>query len=158
MGARQADIILPSTSYVEKEGIYVNTFGNAQQGQKAVVPSGWAAPTSKPLNADLADGARTRRRSSQDARDDFEITKALSQTLLRDGDATTGPAPLGVFPLGHPSTCSQKVLWQGPNLLEEVAQSHIYSAFLLSSEAAPKHQQGRCRRPSGAEISRSNPR
>ena len=37
-GARQADIILPSTSYVEKDGIYVNTEGRVQQSQTAILP------------------------------------------------------------------------------------------------------------------------
>lgn len=36
IGAKQADVILPSTTYVEKNAIYVNTEGRVQQSQQAV--------------------------------------------------------------------------------------------------------------------------
>lgn len=36
IGAKQADVILPSTTYVEKNATYVNTQGRVQQSQQAV--------------------------------------------------------------------------------------------------------------------------
>lgn len=36
IGAKQADVILPSTTYVEKNSTYVNTEGRVQQSQQAV--------------------------------------------------------------------------------------------------------------------------
>lgn len=62
LGARQADIILPSSSYVEKSGLYVNTEGRVQQSQAAIRPSGAQA----------------------DIRDDFMILQALSNLLSSD--------------------------------------------------------------------------
>ena len=39
IGAKQADVILPSTTYIEKDGIYVNTEGRVGHGARAVPPS-----------------------------------------------------------------------------------------------------------------------
>jgi NADH-quinone oxidoreductase subunit G len=39
-GAHGADVILPGAAYTEKSGIYVNTEGRAQMGQRAVFPKG----------------------------------------------------------------------------------------------------------------------
>jgi NADH-quinone oxidoreductase subunit G len=55
-GAAQADIILPGAAYSEKSGIWVNLEGRVQRGQRAVFPPG-------------------------DARDDWTILRALSDTL-----------------------------------------------------------------------------
>jgi NADH-quinone oxidoreductase subunit G len=41
-GARQADLILPAAAYSEKHGIYVNTEGRVQRGEKASFPPGEA--------------------------------------------------------------------------------------------------------------------
>jgi NADH-quinone oxidoreductase subunit G len=41
-GAMRADLILPSAAYTEKNGIYVNTEGRVQLGQRAVFPKGEA--------------------------------------------------------------------------------------------------------------------
>lgn len=61
LGAKQADLILPSTSYVEKKGLYMNTEGRLQQSQIATQPSGQQAKTQ--------------------ARDDWKIIKALESIL-----------------------------------------------------------------------------
>jgi NADH-quinone oxidoreductase subunit G len=55
-GAAQADIILPGAAYTEKFGTWVNLEGRVQRGQRAVFPPG-------------------------DARDDWTILRALSDTL-----------------------------------------------------------------------------
>jgi NADH-quinone oxidoreductase subunit G len=39
-GAHRADVILPGAAYTEKDGIYVNTEGRVQLGQRAVFPKG----------------------------------------------------------------------------------------------------------------------
>ncbi len=41
-GAQRADLILPSAAYTEKNGLYVNTEGRVQMGQRAVFPKGEA--------------------------------------------------------------------------------------------------------------------
>jgi NADH-quinone oxidoreductase subunit G len=41
-GAHRADIILPGAAYTEKSGLYVNTEGRAQRGERAVFPKGEA--------------------------------------------------------------------------------------------------------------------
>jgi NADH-quinone oxidoreductase subunit G len=55
-GAAMADIILPGAAYTEKSGTWVNLEGRVQRGQRAVFPPG-------------------------DARDDWTILRALSDTL-----------------------------------------------------------------------------
>jgi len=41
-GAHRADIILPGAAYTEKAGLYVNTEGRVQRGERAVYPKGEA--------------------------------------------------------------------------------------------------------------------
>jgi NADH-quinone oxidoreductase subunit G len=41
-GAHRADIILPGAAYTEKSGLYVNTEGRVQRGERAVFPKGEA--------------------------------------------------------------------------------------------------------------------
>ena len=41
-GAHKADLILPGAAYTEKDGLYVNTEGRVQMGQRAVFPKGEA--------------------------------------------------------------------------------------------------------------------
>ena len=41
-GAAKADVILPGAAYTEKSGIYVNTEGRVQLGNRAVFPKGLA--------------------------------------------------------------------------------------------------------------------
>jgi NADH-quinone oxidoreductase subunit G len=55
-GAAAADVVLPGAAYTEKPGIYVNTEGRVQRGERAVFPPG-------------------------DAREDWAILRALSDTL-----------------------------------------------------------------------------
>ena len=55
-GAHRADVILPSAAYTEKAGLYVNTEGRVQQGDRAAFPPG-------------------------DAREDWAILRALSEVL-----------------------------------------------------------------------------
>jgi NADH-quinone oxidoreductase subunit G len=55
-GAHRADVILPSAAYTEKDGIYVNTEGRVQRGERAVFPKG-------------------------EAREDWAILRALSARL-----------------------------------------------------------------------------
>jgi NADH-quinone oxidoreductase subunit G len=55
-GAHRADVILPGAAYTEKNGIYVNTEGRVQLGQRAVFPKG-------------------------EAKEDWAILRALSERL-----------------------------------------------------------------------------
>jgi len=41
-GANRADIVLPGAAYTEKNGLYVNTEGRVQRGERAVFPKGEA--------------------------------------------------------------------------------------------------------------------
>jgi NADH-quinone oxidoreductase subunit G len=55
-GAHRADVILPGAAYTEKDGLYVNTEGRVQRGERAVFPKG-------------------------EAREDWAILRALSEKL-----------------------------------------------------------------------------
>ncbi|MCW6509719.1 NADH-quinone oxidoreductase subunit NuoG [Lichenifustis flavocetrariae] len=55
-GAHRADVILPGSAYTEKPGLYVNTEGRVQRGDRAAFPPG-------------------------DAREDWAILRALSDVL-----------------------------------------------------------------------------
>jgi NADH-quinone oxidoreductase subunit G len=55
-GANRADVILPGAAYTEKNGLYVNTEGRVQQGNRAIFPPG-------------------------EAREDWSILRALSAVL-----------------------------------------------------------------------------
>ena len=55
-GAHRADVILPGAAYTEKNGLYVNTEGRVQRGERAVFPKG-------------------------EAREDWTILRALSERL-----------------------------------------------------------------------------
>jgi NADH-quinone oxidoreductase subunit G len=55
-GAHRADVILPGAAYTEKDGLYVNTEGRVQMGERAVFPKG-------------------------DAREDWAVLRALSERL-----------------------------------------------------------------------------
>ena len=55
-GAHRADVILPGAAYTEKDGLYVNTEGRVQRGERAVFPKG-------------------------EAKEDWAILRALSELL-----------------------------------------------------------------------------
>ncbi|ATQ43066.1 NADH-quinone oxidoreductase subunit NuoG [Caulobacter mirabilis] len=55
-GAHKADVILPGAAYTEKNGLYVNTEGRVQMGERAVFPKG-------------------------EAREDWAVLRALSERL-----------------------------------------------------------------------------
>jgi NADH-quinone oxidoreductase subunit G len=57
-GAHRADVILPGAAYTEKSGIFVNTEGRVQMANRAAFPPG-------------------------DAREDWAIVRALSETLAK---------------------------------------------------------------------------
>jgi NADH-quinone oxidoreductase subunit G len=70
-GAHRADVILPGAAYTEKDGLYVNTEGRVQRGERAVFPKGearedWAILRAlseyvgKPLPYDTLDQLRDR--------------------------------------------------------------------------------------------------
>ncbi len=56
VGAQAADVILPGSAYTEKDAVWVNTEGRPQLGRRAIFPPG-------------------------DAREDWTILRALSETL-----------------------------------------------------------------------------
>jgi NADH-quinone oxidoreductase subunit G len=55
-GAHRADVVLPGAAYTEKPGLYVNTEGRVQRGERAVFPKG-------------------------EAREDWAVLRALSERL-----------------------------------------------------------------------------
>ena len=55
-GAHRADVVLPGAAYTEKNGIYVNTEGRVQLGQRAIFPPG-------------------------EAREDWAVIRALSEVV-----------------------------------------------------------------------------
>src|SRR5665213_2277276 len=55
-GAHRADVVLPGAAYTEKAGLYVNTEGRVQRGERAVFPKG-------------------------EAKEDWSILRALSEHL-----------------------------------------------------------------------------
>ena len=55
-GAHRADVVLPGAAYTEKAGLYVNTEGRVQRGERAVFPKG-------------------------EAKEDWSILRALSERL-----------------------------------------------------------------------------
>ncbi len=55
-GAHRADVILPGADYTEKSGLYVNTEGRVQRGERAVFPKG-------------------------EAKEDWSILRALSEVM-----------------------------------------------------------------------------
>ena len=70
-GAARADVILPGSAYVEKQGTYVNTEGRVQRGNKAATPPGearedwtilraFSAVINKPLPYDTLDALQAR--------------------------------------------------------------------------------------------------
>ena len=50
-GAGSADLILPSSCYLEEDGIFVNTEGRAQYARKAIQPPGQAKENWKIIRA-----------------------------------------------------------------------------------------------------------
>ena len=50
-GAVSADLILPSTCYLEEDGIFVNTEGRSQYARKAIQPPGKAKENWKIIRA-----------------------------------------------------------------------------------------------------------
>ena len=116
IGATYADIILPSSAYVEKVGKYVNTEGRVQQTEMAI-------------------------QSEQDTRDDWKIIKALTQSFSSHVEfstfntpaTTTLPsfAPLNMSYLPKPSLelFMAKVLKGQENLWESSSQNDFSVLF-----------------------------
>jgi NADH-quinone oxidoreductase subunit G len=99
-GAHKADIILPGAAYTEKNGLYVNTEGRVQRGERAVYPKGEARE----------DWAIIRALSEHlDARLPYDSLDALRARLFADhptfghiGHAPgSTPAKLDLSKLGH---------------------------------------------------------
>jgi hypothetical protein len=73
IGAKQANVILPSLSYVEKKGTYVNTEGRVQQTRTAV-------------------------QSGSEARDDWKILEALSDYCFASAFSVNAASfPFGII-------------------------------------------------------------
>jgi NADH-quinone oxidoreductase subunit G len=76
-GAQRADVILPGAAYTEKTGTYVNTEGRPQFAERAVFPPG-------------------------DAREDWAILRALSETLGAKLPFDTGGQLRAALAIAHP--------------------------------------------------------
>ncbi len=76
-GAHRADVILPGAAYPEKSGIYVNTEGRVQMSERASFPPG-------------------------DAREDWAIIRALSETLKQKLPYDSLPQLRAAIGAAHP--------------------------------------------------------
>ena len=103
-GAAAADIVLPTASYAEKHGTYVNVEGRVQRGERSVFPPG-------------------------DAREDWAILRALSAVLGAplpfDSFAGVRQAMISETPeLGHEGLASFP--WSPPSLAGSASGGVVY--------------------------------
>ena len=91
-GAHGADVILPGAAYTEKTGLYVNTEGRVQLGQRAVFPKG-------------------------EAKEDWAILRALSERLGADA-ALRHPGPAARQAVRRPPDLRPDRLCAGPGRRE----------------------------------------
>jgi NADH-quinone oxidoreductase subunit G len=100
VGAHRADIILPGAAYTEKSGLYVNTEGRVQRGERAVYPKGEAKEDWAILRA-LSEhlGARLPYDTLDQLRDRlFRDHASFGQIGYAPGSS---PAPLNLAALGE---------------------------------------------------------
>jgi NADH-quinone oxidoreductase subunit G len=99
-GAMRADLVLPSAAYTEKPGLYVNTEGRTQMGERAVFPKGeakedWAifralsARLNKTLPYDSLNALRAR------LIEEIETFGQIDSAPGADGAASFDPSTLG---------------------------------------------------------------
>jgi NADH-quinone oxidoreductase subunit G len=90
-GAHRADVILPGAAYTEKSGIYVNTEGRPQFGERAVFPPG-------------------------DAREDWAILRALAERLGAKPPYDNPTALRAALAAAHPHLVKLDVVTPAPAL------------------------------------------
>jgi NADH-quinone oxidoreductase subunit G len=103
-GARQADLVLPGAAYSEKHGIYVNTEGRVQRGEKGAFPPG-------------------------DAREDWTIFRAVSELLGAPLPFDTFGQLRAAMVADHPQLGTEgllKLKWAPPKLDAKVSGPVAY--------------------------------
>ncbi|MCD2314693.1 NADH-quinone oxidoreductase subunit NuoG [Sphingomonas sp. IC-11] len=113
-GAAAADVVLPGASYAEKSGTYVNLEGRVQRGNRAVFAPG-------------------------DAREDWTIFRALSETLGRPLPFDTMDELRAAMALDCPELANEGLLtfaWNPPSLdtkAEGVMEGYPIKDFYLTN-------------------------
>ena len=111
-GAHRADVVLPGAAYTEKDGLYVNTEGRVQRGERAVFPKGearedWAviralsAHLGAPLPYDTLDQLRQRLFVDHPTFGQIDYAPGSIATSL-DLDAVGADGPLSAAPFQNP--------------------------------------------------------
>ncbi|HEY2179228.1 MAG TPA: NADH-quinone oxidoreductase subunit NuoG [Caulobacteraceae bacterium] len=122
-GAHRADIVLPGAAYTEKNGLYVNTEGRVQRGERAVYPKGEAKE----------DWAIFRALSEHlGARLPYDTLDQLRQRLFRD-HPTFGE--IGYAPGSRPAALDLKALGEAGDLDDAPLRSPI-KVFHLTNPIA----------------------
>ncbi len=108
-GAHRADVILPGAAYTEKNGLYVNTEGRVQRGERAVFPKGEAKEDWAILRA-LSEhlGAKL----PYDTQDQLRAKLFADHPTFGEIDYAPGstPAAFGLSGLGAPGEISDAPL------------------------------------------------
>jgi NADH-quinone oxidoreductase subunit G len=111
-GAHRADVVLPGAAYTEKDGLYVNTEGRVQRGERAVFPKGearedWAiiralsAHLGAPLPYDTLDQLREKLFVDHPTFGQIDYAPGSIATSL-DLDAVGAEGPLSAAPFQNP--------------------------------------------------------
>jgi NADH-quinone oxidoreductase subunit G len=120
-GAHRADVVLPGAAYTEKSGLYVNTEGRVQRGERAVYPKGeakedWAILRAlsehlgNPLPYDTLDQLRARLFADHPTFGQIDYAPGAARpgmdlsTLGEDGEIGPSPlrSPIHAFHLTNP--------------------------------------------------------
>ncbi|MGH7022404.1 MAG: NADH-quinone oxidoreductase subunit NuoG [Caulobacteraceae bacterium] len=125
-GANRADIILPGAAYTEKPGLYVNTEGRVQRGERAVHPKGEAKEDWAILRA-LSEhlGAKL----PYDTLDELRERLFADHPTFGQIDYAPGatPAPLGLAELGDAGP------WSDTPLASPIRQFHLTNPIARAS-------------------------
>ncbi|HEY1879405.1 MAG TPA: NADH-quinone oxidoreductase subunit NuoG [Caulobacteraceae bacterium] len=126
-GAHRADVILPGAAYTEKAGLYVNTEGRVQRGERAVWPKGEAKEDWAILRA-LSD--HLGRRLPYDTHDElrarlFAEHPTFGQIGYAPGSATAG---LDLGKLGDAGP------WSDTPLTTPITQFHLTNPIARASK------------------------
>jgi len=125
-GAHRADVILPGAAYTEKAGLYVNTEGRVQRGERAVYPKGEAKEDWAILRA-LSEhlGARLPYDTLDQLRDRlFEDHPTFGQIGYAPGST---PAPLKLAGLGDAGP------WSDTPLASPITAFHLTNPIARAS-------------------------
>jgi NADH-quinone oxidoreductase subunit G len=125
-GAHRADIILPGAAYTEKNGLYVNTEGRVQRGERAVFPKGEAKEDWSVLRA-LSD--HLGKRLPYDTLDQLRARLFADHPTFGQIDHAPGsiPARLNLLDVGTDGVC------QGAPFASPVKAFHLTNPIARAS-------------------------